>query len=398
MGVHKYSVSELNDKINICLTTEFKNSITIIGEISGYKLSRGHAYFTLKDEASSISCIIWSSTLSKFKNNLHNLHNGDKIIGTGKISTYKKSGSYQLIIYKIECDGLGNIHKKYNELKEKMEYKGYFDEKHKKKLPNIINNIGIITAENGAALHDVIFALKSKNFYGKIYFENCSVQGNNCPKTVCEAINVLCKKDIDVILITRGGGSFEDLMGFSDEKLIKKIYNCPICVISAIGHEIDFMLSDFVADIRAPTPSIAGSMIVDKQIELNNSFNNIVLSNRMIMGNIVNKLRDRVNNIKQKLINPAIILKEQRLRINKLADEINLNIMNKLSMTKNKLEYLKSKFEIYNPDKKLTGGLNMLLTDDGKIINSVNFFKNRKFINNLTLKMSDGEISVKILI
>ena len=398
-NVTEYSVSELNDEINICLTTVFENKIRVVGEISGFKVSRGHAYFTLKDEDSSISCIIWKSTMSKIN---ENLANGDQIIGTGKISTYKKSGTYQLIIYKVECDGLGGIHEKYNELKEKMEKNGYFDQKYKKSLPKIIKNIGIISAEGGAALHDVVFALKSKNYYGNVYFQNCSVQGSNCPKTVCEAIDYFCnikdKIDLDVILITRGGGSFEDLMGFSDETLIKKIYDCPVCIISAVGHEVDFMLSDFVADIRAPTPSIAGSMIVGQQVELKNDLEKMVLMNKIRMNEITKKFKERLYDVKSKLVDPSIILEQQLLKVNGLVGEIDLKMMNKFAKDKNKYQYLKNKFKTYNPDKQLAAGLNVLFNEDGTIVKSIDFFKNRKFIDNLTLKMNDGEVKIKILL
>lgn len=395
MAVKNYSVSELNDEINTCLTTFFDSNIKVVGEISGYKKSGGHAYLTLKDNTSAISCIIWRNTLSKLG---IDLSNGNKIIGTGKISTYKKTGTYQLIIYKVECDGQGDIHEKYNKLKEKMENKGYFDQKQKKSLPSVIKNIGIISAQNGAALHDVVFALKSKNYFGNVYFKNCSVQGTNCSNTVCDAIDYFIKIkdkiDLDVILITRGGGSFEDLMGFSDEALIKKIYKCPVCIISAVGHEVDFMLSDFVADIRAPTPSIAGSMIVNTQVELKNSFEKISLVNKIKINEIINNFKGKLHNVKGRLVDPSIHLTEQTLKIHEISNEINIKIINKLARTKNKFEHLKSTFKTYDPNT----GLNLLMTEDGTIIKSIDFFKNKKIMDNLILKMNDGEIKIKILV
>lgn len=401
MNTQKYSVSELNAEIKICLTSTFKDKIEVVGEISGYKNSGGHLYFTLKDEDSAISCIIWKSAMNKIK---VNLQNGDKITATGKISTYNKSGTYQLIIYSIECDGLGEIHKKYDELKNKMEENGYFDDKNKKSLPKFINNIGIITAENGAALQDVLYTLKSKNYCGNIHIKNCSVQGIKCSETVCSAIDYFCKKvkkgklDLDIILITRGGGQFEDLMGFSDETLIKKIYDCPICIISAIGHEVDFMLSDYVADIRAPTPSIAGSVIVGQQVKIKNEYEKICLTNKIKIENIIKNFRERLVYLESKLINPSLLIETQKLEINKLKTEIEFKIRNKINKSKLKFESLRNNFKSHNPDKKLSAGFNVLMTADGNIIKSIDFFKNRKFIDNLVLKLNDGELNIKILL
>jgi exodeoxyribonuclease VII large subunit len=387
------SIKDINKQINSCLTSNFNTKIDVIGEVSGYKHSNGHAYFSLKDEESLINCIIWKSSFFKIKDKLIN---GNKIIASGKISTYQKLGTYQLIIDNFEQTGIGELQKKYNELKENM--KKYFDDKHKKKLPKYINNIGIITAEGGAALQDVLYALKSKNFVGNIHIENCNVQGINCASSVCTAIDNISELDLDLILITRGGGSIEDLMGFSDEKLIKKIFKCSTCIISAIGHEVDFMLSDFVADIRAPTPSIAGSMIVEQQIKIDNIVEKFILTNKININKKISNVKNSISKIKDKLNDLNILINNYDDKFNKLSNSINNKFNNNFNKYKEKYNGLKSNLETYNINNKLSNGMNILLNDKNEIINSVEFFKNHLFIDNLKIKMKDGEVNIKILI
>ena len=179
-----YSISELNLKIHVYINELFENDIQVIGEVSGYKESNGNVYLTLKDEKSRISGVIWKSVMAR--NNI-NIKNGDKVEVVGKISTYTKTGQYQLYINKITISGNGHglIQQEYDKLKKKLEKKGYFEQKNKQQMPKYIENIGIITAKTGAALQDVLYALKSSNFIGNIHVKNCSVQGVKCPETVC---------------------------------------------------------------------------------------------------------------------------------------------------------------------------------------------------------------------
>ena len=287
MDNKKYSVSELNAEIRNCLIAEFNKTINIVGEIANYKNSNGNAYFVIKDDESSINCTIW-------KNNNNNLKNGLNVTAIGKITTYLKMGTYQLNTYKVVINGVGDIQEKYEKLK--LEFEKELDNKLKTKY---INNIGIITAETGAALQDILYVLKSKNFNGNVYIRNCIVQGAQCPDSVCAGIAYFVnnKIDIDVLLVTRGGGAIEDLMGFSDESVVKAFYECNICTISAIGHEIDYMLSDYAADVRAPTPSIAADIIVGQQVKLDNMFASLIQKNSAMFENKLIDLKKKIENI-----------------------------------------------------------------------------------------------------
>lgn len=258
------SVSELTDLIKTLFHTTFSETkLCIIGEISNFKPSKNNLFFTLKDDSASINAVMWNYASRKDK--MKDIKDGKKVKVHGTIVVFPKSGTYNLNSYSIELLGVGDLHQQYVDLKDKYSKLGYFNEDIKKKLPTIIDKVGIITAGDGAALQDFLYVLKKNNFSGKVYIKSCVVQGNDCPLSVSQSIDELDQLQLDVIVIARGGGAFEDLFGFSSEQVIESIYAANTCIISAIGHEVDFMLSDFVADIRAPTPSIAGEIISCKK-------------------------------------------------------------------------------------------------------------------------------------
>lgn len=255
-----YSVKEIGTTIKLTITKLFTNKISIQGESSNVKLTRGNLFFTLKDNDAAINIMFWDYS----KKTNENIEDGEKIIVTGKLSCYIKSGTVNFICDDItKLNDVGDLHKTYENTKKIFLEKGYFDNGKKKNIPNVIKNIGIITSKDGAAIQDVLYVLNKNNFKGNVYIKNCIVQGNGCPISVMKSIEYFKnnKIDVDVLLITRGGGAFEDLMGFSDEIVIDTIYNSDTFIMSAVGHEVDNMLSDFVADYRAPTPSVAAEVM-----------------------------------------------------------------------------------------------------------------------------------------
>lgn len=274
--------TQINERISTIVSLNIDERIIITGEISNFKLSGVNLFCTLKDSASSISLTMWGYAKNLDEKNY--ISNGDKVTVTGKISFYSKTGSYCVSAYRIEKTGVGDLHTEYEKLKLKFKEMGFFDRK--KELPSKIKNLGIITAHGGAALQDVLYVLEKNKFRGNVFVKNCNVQGSNCPRSVIESIRYFNSNIYpDIILICRGGGSFEDLMGYSDEKLLYAIFESEIPTISAIGHEVDFMLSDFVADYRAPTPSIAGEVIT----RINNKIVHELEDNISFLENIVYK-------------------------------------------------------------------------------------------------------------
>lgn len=260
------NVSELNLKAKVLLETHFEN-IELEGEISKITFhSSGHWYFELKDEESVIACAIFKRyNLSlDFKPCV-----GDFIKLNGSLSLYSQSGRYQFIATSMQKDGYGDLEAKFLALKEKLKNEGLFDEKHKKPLPKFPKNIGIITSFTSAALQDMIKIINQKeNFLSKFYIFNALTQGNTAPNSLINALKKACDFKLDVIIIARGGGSREDLFCFNDESLARAIFDTKIPIISAIGHEIDYVISDFVADLRAPTPSAAIDLLINCKDDL----------------------------------------------------------------------------------------------------------------------------------
>lgn len=386
------TVSDLTELIKGALKVNFDKPIYVIGEISNFKPSAKGAFFTLKDEDATINAVIWNHSN---KTNKIDITNGKKVRVYGTLVVFAKSGSYNLNAYKIELLGIGNLHQEYLKLKDHYSQLGFFDESIKKKLPNIIKKVGIITAIDGAALQDFIYVIKKNNFNGEIYIKNGIVQGKDCPLSIANGIKELDKMNLDAIVIARGGGSFEDLFGFSDKHVIEGINKCNTCVISAIGHEIDFMLSDFVADIRAPTPSIAGEIIsckkedsfgIDEIIELQNKLKYIINTKLSLLEydiftinktkspfDIIEKITDDINFIKNKLSNTI------RFEINKL--DTNLNDVTKILNKAN------------NPNIILSKGYCIVCAlSDEQIDNIDNFSKHTNKKKKLKLKFIDGEV------
>jgi len=315
----------MNELLNISKICEIikenlpNKKYKVTGEISQPKISQGHLYLTLKDDHSTIKSIIWKSKLEKIKNKLND---GDKIVVYGKLDYYAFTGTVSFIIDSIvENEGIGELQKKYELLKEEFNQKGYFDRKFKLSIPKCIKKILIITSENGAALQDFIFNLKNNK--SKIDYDiiDVPVQGQESPKIISDKLYEVKENNnnYDIIIITRGGGSYQDLFGFSDCELIENIFNFKnslIPILSAIGHQVDNPLIDLVADYSCPTPSLAAQFLVD------------------INKNFMNKLIEYKNNFKEDILD----------NINKNQREL-IILNNKLKNEFNKIYDLKYKFQ-----------------------------------------------------
>ncbi len=259
-----FSVSEINRHLKNVIETNIPN-LFVEGEISNFtKHFSGHMYFSLKDENSTLRCVFfktWNVYLD------FNPKSGDKVICSGKLTVYEKSGSYQLNVTRVYPKGMGDLQLRFEELKRRLSDEGLFDREHKKPLPRFPQKIGVVTSATGAAFQDIKNVI-SRRWSCEIVLYPSKVQGDDAAKTLVAGIEHLGRSDVDTIIIGRGGGSQEDLFVFNDEQVAKAIYNCPIPVISAVGHEIDFTICDFVSDMRAPTPSAAAEIAVPDRNEV----------------------------------------------------------------------------------------------------------------------------------
>ncbi|MCL4416981.1 MAG: exodeoxyribonuclease VII large subunit, partial [Actinobacteria bacterium] len=264
-GTHIYTVSELNFSVKKDLESNF-SSIWVEGEVSNcYFHNKRNIYFDLKDEHSKIKVVMFHENNRKLS---YEIEDGLHLLINGYVSVYEKRGEYQIIAVDAKPVGKGSLLLAFEQLKSKLENKGYFEPSRKKKIPVLPKIIGAITSIGGAVLHDMISVLSRRYENFHLVVRNVNVQGITSSIEVCEAIDDLCQYGVDVIIIARGGGSLEDLWAFNTEMIAEKIFNCSIPVISAIGHETDFTISDFVADLRAATPSIAAEVIILNKSEV----------------------------------------------------------------------------------------------------------------------------------
>lgn len=360
------TISQINENIKNKLDN-IKN-VTLKGEITNLKMSNGHYYLSLKDSYSSISAIIWKNKKLKI-----DIQNGDEVIVSGKINVFTRNGTFSLHIDEINKNSKGNSYLEYERIKEKYYKLGYFDQK--KLLPKIITRLGIITAKHGAALQDILYVLKKNNINIDIIIEDCNVQGINCPSSIISALNNI--SSVDVIILGRGGGSIDDLMGFSHPDVIEAIYQCKMngtTIISAVGHEIDFMLSDFVADIRAPTPSIAGEIISNQINSFKNNIMNIKSEQEIILKNKINEYKLHLKTLQTNLIN--FLINEQKYIIQTRINNYNNKLIN---------------------FKNLLKSSHIKITCQNNVINNLEDLLNYICItNNFTITLPDGIIDVKI--
>lgn len=385
-----YKVTELNYEIQNLIKKKI-NKIDIVGEITNLSF-RNHLYFSLKDNNSKIDCFLWESIYNK--TNIE-IQNGDKIVCKGTFSLYTKLGKLQLTVDSYSIDGQGELQIKFLQQKKYFENLGYFRNDRKKKLKKYNNKIGIVTSIDSAAYQDVLSVIKRKNPTVHLYVADCRVQGNKCEKDICNSIEKLDKLGLDVIIITRGGGSLEDLWGFNENQLIETIYNCKTIIISAVGHQIDTTLTDYVSDVIAITPSIGGDIAVtnlsDIIKDIENKQENIKNKIFIIIQEIENLLKKKI--IRLESLYPIKKLISIQEKIQYLFDKIEIESKHKTEKCLTKINDQKQKLELMNPMNLLKKGYSIIKNEENKSIKSLDEFKHLK---EFKLVFSDGEINIKL--
>lgn len=389
------SVSDLNKTVKVFLDTNpVFNNFLVEGEISSLrdKYSSGHIYFTLKDNSASVSAIMFK----QYAKNLNFiLEEGKKVLVKGRPSIYEKDGRYQLIVYDIKEVGIGNLSQKFELLKQKLQNEGLFDEKHKKPLPKRPGKIVVVTSGEGAAIHDIINVLKRRYPLCCLEIYSVPVQGEKAAEKITNAINKLDKiSDSDLIIVGRGGGSYEDLFCFNDENLARAIFNCHIPIISAVGHEVDFTISDFVADKRAATPTAAAEIAVpDINDELTKLRETKLFFDNFIQSKIEN-LTLRLSNYKNHrlLSSPEALINEKFMRLDIITKNL-ISATEKIIGNKN-LEFSKlvSQMKSLDPKTIMSRGYAFVKKQD-KVIKSVDEIDSSDKLN---LILYDGEITVSV--
>lgn len=388
------TVSQVNRYIKKLLDSrnELKN-ITIQGELSNFKLhTSGHAYFSLKDTSSILRCVCFSSNM---KNIRFRMENGKKILVSGYIGVYDRDGSYQFYVRTIEPDGVGSLALAYEQLKQKLQAEGYFDDAHKIPIPRYAKKIGVVTSRTGAVIRDIINVTKHRNPTVQIILRQSLVQGENAAKDLIEGIKFFNQHyPVDVIIIGRGGGSQEDLWSFNDENLVKAVYNSKIPVISAVGHESDFTLIDCVADKRASTPSQAAEFAVpaldDMLYEVQNLSKQLYfhVDSRLQLykGMLRNISRDFEPQYRERILQNYI------QDLDSLYERLGIKLNNGIQEKVHQLALMQEKLFAYNPEKILERGLGFLK----KGSSPVKSIKDVSIGDNLDICIKDGIITTSV--
>ena len=350
------SVSQLTRYIKYKIDNDVNlNEVFLKGEISNFKAhSRGHFYFTLKDEGSRINAIMFASQTKKIK---FVPQDGMKVLVTGKISVFEANGGYQIYVNEMLEDGVGNLYIAYEQLKKKLENEGLFNKDHKKEIPHIPKRVGVVTAPTGAAIKDIISTIKRRWPLTEIYLFPSLVQGEDAKEDIVKQI----KKaenfylPLDTLIVGRGGGSIEDLWPFNEEIVARAIYECKVPTISAVGHEIDFTIADFVADLRAPTPTGAAEMAVPQLSDMKNYLNQVNIRLNNTINNKINNNKRKLNDIMARNIfkNPMIIYEKKELYFDGILERLKFSLKSLTSAKEKELIKVKNSYILKNPHQLL---------------------------------------------
>ena len=353
---HVYSVSELTKYIRVIVEDSFPG-IWVEGEISNFVFhSSGHIYFSLRDATSTLKCAFFKRANEKMK---FKLKDGMKVICFGSISVYEARGDYQLIIEEVEPKGIGALQLQFQQLKDKLYKEGLFDEAHKVKIPFLPTRIGIVTSPTGAAIQDILNIARRRFSNVEIIINPVKVQGESAKNEIAKAIRQFNQlKNIDVMIVTRGGGSLEDLWPFNEEVVARAIFDSDIPVISAVGHEVDFTISDFVADFRAPTPSAAAELVIPRKEDLTKLIDTATTRLNNVIFGILDTLKERLRNLKETYVlrQPLNYIIQQEQRIDDLRQDIFVGIGHVVDIYNEKYSHVKSKLEAFNPTAILRRG------------------------------------------
>ncbi len=391
-------------------------NVLLKGEISNFKAhTSGHLYFSIKDENSKINAIMFSRNAAKLD---FKPVDGTKVLISGHISIYEQAGNYQIYVEQMMEDGVGNLYVAFEKLKKKLEIEGLFDKAHKKPIPKVPKRVGIITASTGAAVCDSITTIKRRYYICEIILFPTLVQGENAKDDIVRNIKRAENYGLDVLIIGRGGGSIEDLWAFNEEVVARAIYECKIPTISAVGHEIDFTISDFVADLRAPTPTAAAELAVPNLVDLQNHIHQLNIRLKESILKKVNYQKLYLDSIKNSFVikSPMLMYENKKQTVDLLGSKIKDLIFRKCENSKEKLSQIKksyvfqnpqilykdkyveinniaSKLELLNPLKIIGRGYSVTYHNN-QIVKSIKMVHPDDL---LTIKVNDGIINTKVI-
>lgn len=366
-----YPVGQVNKYIKNMFAQDFMlHLISIKGEVSNCKYhTSGHIYFTLKDKAGAMSAVMFAGNV---KNMTFRMKDGDQVVVTGSVEVYEKMGTYQIYARQIELDGEGNLYLRFEQLKKELEEMGMFAVEYKRPIPKYAGKIGVVTAQTGAAIQDIRNISGRRNPYVQLILYPALVQGEGAAQSIVNGIHALDRMGLDIIIVGRGGGSIEDLWAFNEEIVARAIFECNTPVISAVGHETDWTIADFVSDRRAPTPSAAAELAVFDYRQMIDQLSNIKKRMDSNLSGKIEFYRERLSHIKTRVsyLSPANRLNENRKRLADLEERLLLLMQQQIKDKRQKLIMLSTRLDADSPVKKLSQGYAYVSKEDGRNIHS----------------------------
>ena len=394
MARNVYTVKQVNSYIKNMFTQDFMlNRIYVKGEVSNCKYhTSGHIYFSLKDESGTIACVMFAGQRGGLS---FHMREGQQIIVLGSVNVYERTGSYQLYAQEIRLDGEGTLYEKYQMLKQELEEMGMFAPEYKKAIPRYAKRIGVVTAPTGAAVRDIMNISARRNPYVQLLLYPAQVQGEGAKESIVRGIRMLEAKNVDVIIVGRGGGSIEDLWAFNDQCVARAIFDCQVPVISAVGHETDVTIADYVADLRAPTPSAAAELAVWDYRQLQGYLDECRLRmNRSMTGTIrINRLRLKELDVRLSYLHPRHKLQDQQQRLIELEEELRTLMRDRVKEARHRLAIQIEKLNGLSPVRKLNQGFAYVEEADGGVVKSIRQVEKG---DELTVYVTDGLIRTSV--
>ena len=389
------SITQINEYIRSKMDCDkLLNNVAVLGEISNYKVyPSGHHYFTLKDEGASLKCVMFKSSAMRLR---FRPENGMKVIAMGKISVYPRDGAYQLYCSAMAMDGIGDLHAAFEQLKAKLGAQGLFDPAHKKAIPQYPGTIGIVTSSAGAAVHDMLRILRKRYPLTKVLLLPVRVQGVEAPGEIVAAIRYAnYHKLADLLIVGRGGGSIEDLWAFNDERVAYAIFDSQIPIISAVGHEPDVTISDYVADLRAATPSNAAELAVPDQEALRQTLDAMLDNMSYSLMRQIKGARQHLKALSgsNALQSPDAYLRQRRETLASVTNRLVSAQSRGIALKKQRFVTLTSKLDAMSPLKVLTRGYAMTQTENGELLKSV---RSVTVGDSIKVSLQDGSITAKV--
>ena len=394
MRQNVYSVGQVNTYIKNMFGQDYLlNRLYVKGEVSNCKYhTSGHIYFSLKDETGAIACVMFATQRNNLK---FRLAEGQRVIVLGSVKVYERDGKYQLYANDVVLDGVGLLYERFQALKKELEEMGMFAQEYKKPIPKYCKRVGVVTAPTGAAIRDIMNIAKRRNPYVQLILYPALVQGEHAASSIVRGIETLDQMNLDVIIVGRGGGSLEDLWAFNEEAVARAIFHCQTPIISAVGHETDTTIADYVSDLRAPTPSAAAELAVYNIREIFEKQHAYRMRMNQAMNNKIRFLRKELETyeLRMKALSPMQQLIEKRTLAADFASQLDLSMKNNLREKRFLLQMYIEKLDGLSPLKKLNQGYSFVSDQSGKAVTSI---EDVSVQEELTIHVTDGEITARV--